>query len=249
MSRSAALPFAQPLTLVRSEHCLAVLSDAPLRTLSSALVGGGLGERCHFANFHVDNGYDSHTPKADLTRWLAAQQLSPTAVAMMTAVQLHNACIVSVALDKTPHGVMALVTAGVGNAVDISFSREADSRLALRTAPTPGTINTFLFVAAHLTDAAFVNASLSATEAKVQALSARGVNDPYSGTPATGTSTDSLAIAATQRGNATPYAGSGTEVGRAIGEAVYRATLGALANSHKTSSHQANSDKEPQCLG
>ena len=46
----------------------------------------------------------------------------------------------------------------------------------------------------------------------VQALRQAGIKDPHSGTPATGTSTDSVSIAATQRGDATPYAGSGTPI-------------------------------------
>jgi len=225
------LPFSQPLSLARSEHCLAITSAMPLRVLSSALVGEGFGRVRHFANFHVGKHYDGHTPNEDLAQWLLAQGLPLTSVAMMTAVHLTNACVVSRPLGNLPNGVMALVTAGVGNAVDISVSNQDDPRLVLRATPKVGTINTFVFLDAQLTDGALVNACLSATEAKVQALRQVGVKDPYSGTPATGTSTDSVSIAATQRGDATPYAGSGTLLGRALGEAVYQATLGSLSLS------------------
>lgn len=236
MSTVETLPFSQPLSLARSEHCLAITSAMPLRVLSSALVGEGFGRVRHFANFHVDKHYDGHSPNEDLTQWLLAQDLPLTSVAMMTAVHLNSACVVSKPLGDLPHGVMALVTAGVGNAVDISVPSQDDPRLALRAAPKVGTINMFIFLDAHLTDGAFVNACLSATEAKVQALRQVGVKDPYSGTPATGTSTDSVSIAATQRGDATPYAGSGTPIGRALGEAVYQATLGSLSLSQRRAS-------------
>ncbi|WP_030069073.1 adenosylcobinamide amidohydrolase [Halomonas alkaliantarctica] len=235
MSELETLTFSQPLTWSQSEHCLVVSAAEPLYTLSSALVGGGFGHCQHFANFHVDKDYDGHHPKDDLLRWLADQRLPLSAVAMMTAVRLHSACAFSVPLAATTNGVLALVTAGVGNAVDISVSSDADPRLMLRSTPRVGTINTFLFLDAHLTDGALVNASLSATEAKVQALREMGVNDPFSETPATGTSTDSLSIAATQRGDPTPYAGSGTAIGRAIGQAVYQATLGSLTKSQQAS--------------
>lgn len=236
MSRLEKLPFSQPLLLARSEDCLAITSAMPLRVLSSALVGEGFGRVRHFANFHVDKHYDGHSPNEDLAQWLLAQGLPLTSVAMMTAVQLNSACIVSLPLGNLPHGVMALVTAGVGNAVDICVPSQGDPRLGLRAAPKVGTINTFVFLDAQLTDGALVNACLSVTEAKVQALRQVGVKDPYSGTPATGTSTDSVSIAATQRGATTPYAGSGTLLGRALGQAVYQATLGSLSLSQRRAS-------------
>lgn len=238
MSVPDTLPFSRPLTFSSSQSCLVVSAKTPLYTLSSALLGEGFGHRQHFANFHVDKHYDSHHPRDDLSRWLANRHLPVSSVAMMTAVYLHSASVTSITLDGTPDGVMALVTAGVGNAVDISVAHTSDQRLVLRTSPRIGTINTFLFVDANLTDGALVNASLSATEAKVQALREVGVKDPYSGTPATGTSTDSLSIAATQQGEATPYAGSGTLVGRAIGQVVYQATLASLTKSRQEVSCQ-----------
>lgn len=238
MSVPDTLPFSRPLTFSSSQSCLVVSAKTPLYTLSSALLGEGFGHRQHFANFHVDKHYDGHHPRDDLSRWLANRHLPVSSVAMMTAVYLHSASVTSITLDGTPDGVMALVTAGVGNAVDISVAHTSDQRLVLRTSPRIGTINTFLFVDANLTDGALVNASLSATEAKVQALRELGVKDPYSGTPATGTSTDSLSIAATQQGEATPYAGSGTLVGRAIGQVVYQATLASLTKSRQEVSCQ-----------
>ncbi|RTR02485.1 hypothetical protein EKG36_12345 [Halomonas nitroreducens] len=194
----------------------------PLRTLSSALVGPGLGWSRDFCNFHVDKGYAGRAPRADLLAWLAERRLDAAGcVAMMTAVPLAH-----LALEEADAGertVLAAVTAGVGNAVDITAPVQGDPRLVA------GTINLLVFIDGHLGDGALVNAALSASEAKVRALDACGVRDPHAGTPATGTSTDCLAIAATQRGAPTPYAGSGTRLGRAIGGAVFRAIRTSLA--------------------
>ena len=225
LSTPKTLPFNQPLTLSQSEHCLAITSQVPLRTLSSALIGDGFGSTHCFANFHVDKNYDGRTPVADLRAWLGAQGLPSLSIAMMTAVRLSNASIVSMPLAQREHGVMALVTAGTGNAVDITALHSQDPRLVA------GTINVFVFVDAQLTDGALVNTCLSITEAKVQALYKAGIIDTYSGTAATGTSTDCVCVAATQQGTQTPYAGSGTSLGRAIGRAVYQATLNSLACS------------------
>ena len=229
MTTLETLPFSQPLTLSQSEQCLAITSQLPLRTLSSALIGDGFGSKRHFANFHVDYRYDGRDPTADLSGWLIAQGLPLSSVGMKTAVRLSNASIVSMPLAQLDHGVMALVTAGVGNAVDITALHSHDPRLVA------GTINVFVFVAAQLTDGALVNACMSITEAKVKALYKTGAIDTLSGTAATGTSTDCVCVAATQRGELTPYAGSGTVLGRAIGRAVYQATLNSLASANEMS--------------
>ncbi|WP_245888806.1 adenosylcobinamide amidohydrolase [Halomonas denitrificans] len=216
------LAFGQGLTLAVDEHAVHLAHATPLRTLSSALVGAGLGWSRHFCNFHVDKGYAGRAPRADLVDWLARRGLdAEQSVAMMTAVSPAHLALASA--EAGARAVLAAVTAGVGNAVDITAPVPGDPRVVV------GTINLTLFIDGHLDDGALVNAAQSVTEAKVRALGARGVRDPHSGTPATGTSTDCLAIAATQRGDPTPYAGSGTRLGRAIGDAVFRAVTASLA--------------------
>jgi iron complex transport system ATP-binding protein len=115
-----------------------------------------------------------------------------------------------------------IVTAGVGNAVDITAGSKAKATSKI------GTINTMIFIDAHFTDGALVNGYMSATEAKVKALQDLNIKDPESNTIATGTSTDSLLLSLTQQGEKTPYAGSGTVVGKGIGQIVYQATQEAV---------------------
>ncbi|WP_311946602.1 adenosylcobinamide amidohydrolase [Halomonas piscis] len=202
--------------------CIHLRADAPLATLSSALVGGGFGTAQHFCNFYVDKHYAGRMPSADLDRWLGQRDVDPAAaIAMMTAVKLKRAALHSAPLGRRERAVLTLATAGSGNAVDIT-AESADP------GPGAGTINVFVFVDACLTPGAMVNACLSITEAKVAALSDERVVDAGSRTPATGTSTDCVSVAATQRGAPTPYAGSGTELGRAVGRTVYRAVRDSL---------------------
>ena len=220
------LAFGAGLSLQADASCIHIVADEPLWTLSSALVGGGFGWRRHFCNFHVPRDYDSRTPASDLQAWLAeCNAPQGESLAMMTAVHLKYLAI------ETLGSALVAVTAGVGNAVDITALLAGDLRPV-------GTINTLVFLDAHLTESAMVNACLSASEAKVRALQSLGVLDPHSGTPASGTSTDCLTIAATQRGEPTPYAGSATRLGRELGRAVYQATRAALQASGDWEGHE-----------
>lgn len=73
-----------------------------------------------------------------------------------------------------------------------------------------------------------MQAVMTATEAKTKALYDEKIIDPETNTYATGTSTDCIAIAATQTGETFPYAGTITPLGKAIGRTVYEATKEAL---------------------
>jgi iron complex transport system ATP-binding protein len=127
-------------------------------------------------------------------------------------------------------GIKLLVasTVGTSNAVDAGRSWEREDQ------PMPiGTINIWIFMEGRLTDEAFVQAMMTATEAKAGALRDYGIKDPVTGTSATGTSTDSICIAATQNGEEMRYAGTITPAGKAIGKAVYQTIGTAIENYRK----------------
>ncbi|WP_236838750.1 adenosylcobinamide amidohydrolase [Caldalkalibacillus salinus] len=205
----------------QSDECVHVHFKAPVRTISNGVTGSGLQWIRHLCNFHVPMDYDCTDPVADIQQWIRARQWPvEDTVGMMTAVQLQDVVVLEQEIEGIAY--LALVTAGVGNAVDITSKRAHAPQSQV------GTINTFICCDTHLTDGAFVNAMMSASEAKTKAVIDQGVHDPHTHTPATGTSTDSMCIAATQEGPATPYAGSGTPLGRGIGQLVYEATTVAI---------------------
>ena len=74
----------------------------------------------------------------------------------------------------------------------------------------------------------FIQAMITATEAKTKALHEEQIYDAHYGTIATGTATDSLLVAATQSGEEMPYAGPITEVGKLIGHGVFETTVKAI---------------------
>ncbi|WP_332630527.1 adenosylcobinamide amidohydrolase [Halalkalibacter flavus] len=205
----------------QNDQYIHVRFDKPLRTISNGVIGEGIQWVNHFCNFHVKKNYDCSNPKQDIRMWMEIHDIPyEQAVGMMTAVKLKD----MVVIEKVIEGIamLVIVTAGVGNAVDITTEAKKSRKTKV------GTINTMVFVDANFSDGALVNGYMSATEAKVKALQELQIKDPDSNTIATGTSTDALLLALTQNGKQTPYAGSGTDVGKGIGQMVYDATLKAI---------------------
>jgi len=88
------------------------------------------------------------------------------------------------------------------------------------TAPAPGTINILVEVPVPLTDAALVNAVITATEAKTQAVLEAG----FAGT---GTASDAVCVACrdNSKKRAEEFGGPRSEWGARIARAVYAAVL------------------------
>ncbi len=112
-------------------------------------------------------------------------------------------------------------------------------RMNDKTAAYIGTINTWVIVNGKLSDEAFYQAMITATEAKTKALAEEGIRDLQTNTIATGTATDSLLIAATQQGEEMPYAGPITDVGKLIGHGVFETTVEAI-RKYKQSKNERN---------
>lgn len=218
---ASTMNFSKSYQIKQTKEYIHVEFNQPLRTISNGVVGEGIQWLKHFCNFHVSNDYNSSKPKYDLQSWMIKHSIPPEeAVGMMTAVELDDAVFLEEEIEGIP--MMAVVTAGTGNAVDITNKSKTGA------IQTVGTINIFLFIDAHFSDGALVNGIISATEAKVKALQDLQIKDIHSNTIATGTSTDAILLGLTQQGKKTPYAGSGTTVGKGIGQIVYRATKKAV---------------------
>ncbi|WP_335869898.1 adenosylcobinamide amidohydrolase [Bacillus sp. 2205SS5-2] len=213
--------FSNNFTFQQDDACLHIQSSLPLRTISNGVVGDGIQWHKHFCNFHVNKNYNCSDPVRDIEEWLVVKGIPPEqTVGMMTAVHLADVVVRKKVVEDLEF--MVVVTAGVGNAVDITNAKWCPAPF------TVGTINTMVFINGHLSDSALVNGLMSATEAKVKALNDLNVKDPQTGTIASGTSTDAMVLAVTQQGERTPYAGSGTLLGIGIGHIVYEAVKEAL---------------------
>lgn len=210
-----------------SSERIVLQSKQPLKTISSGVVGAGIGWYSNFVNRHVDTNYDCTNHRKEMQMYLTNHGFSISqTVGMMTAVTLEdNSCCL---YEEKDFSIMIVVTAGVGNAVD-------STRMNLSVADPVklGTINTWIFVNGTLTDEAYIQSMVTATEAKTQVLRDCHILDAVTKKQATGTSTDSILVAATQQGKELDYAGTATELGHLIGKGVYQQTKQSIKHYFK----------------
>lgn len=159
-------------------HALLWRAGTGWRMISSAVLGGGIGERAWVLNAQVSHGYRRTDPDRHLADLASDAGVRGPGVGLMTAADVSGYG------HAHDNGAEAVVTAGLG--VRGWAAAPAEST-ALPTAP--GTINTVVALPVVLSDAALVNAVTTATEAKVQALLDTGY--ACSGTP-----TDAVCVAA-----------------------------------------------------
>ncbi|MFQ6141773.1 adenosylcobinamide amidohydrolase [Streptomyces seoulensis] len=204
--------------LARSEdgerlHALLWAAGPGWRMISSAVLGGGIGERGWVLNAQVAHGYRRTDPDRHLAELAAGAGAVGPGVGLMTAADVTR---YGQAADA---GVEAVVTAGIS----VRGWAAAPAETAVLPAQ-PGTVNIVVAVPVALTDAALVNAVATATEAKVQALLEAGHD--CSGTP-----TDAVCMAArvpTVDTDLHAFAGPRSLWGARLARAVHRATTTAL---------------------
>lgn len=215
-----------PTMLQYTKDHIVLKSPIPLRTMSSGVVGSGVGWHHTFVNRHVGRSYNCDDHREEMIQYLLKNEFDPSeTVGMMTAVILEDAKYK--VLTEKDFSILVVVTAGVGNAVDASKSDMHSFGMI------PGTINTWIFVNGELTEEAFIQSIMTATEAKVKVMENQHVVDSVTGTIATGTSTDSILIAATQKGKRCEFAGTITPLGKLISKGVYECTTEAVQKSFK----------------
>lgn len=183
-------------------EAVVVIADEPLRVVSSAVLGGGLGVARSIVNVHVPKGFHCADTDAVLHAFAERRQLVPPVVGMLTGAATEKMEVATTAAARLT--AVAIVTVGLSNATAAGRSPVAAWR--------PSTINTILIVDADPEPAALVNLVITVTEAKALALADAGVK-AADGTPASGTSTDAVTVAATGRGPRRRFGGPVSELG------------------------------------
>lgn len=185
-------------------------SPQPVRFVSSAVLGGGVGAGTWFLNASVPADYARTDPAAHLRDVAASFGLDGPGIGMMTAADVRRH---RYGVDG---GAEVLATVGLGWP---TWAADVDDR----GAPSVGTVNLCVLVPERLTDAALVNLVATVTEAKVQALVDLGVDG-------TGTASDAVAVACPAHGDAAdPFGGPRSAWGARVARATYAAVrLGAL---------------------
>lgn len=199
---------------------LVIRSVSLLKTLSSAVLNGGLREAKVIINQQVPIDYDDTDPEGYLKAVIKSLNLPPEdVIGLMTAVDVPNVALAT-QQDKGLT-VSAIVTAGVSNPATAGDT-------IIPYAKGAGTINIVLLIDGNLTEGCMVNAVKTATEAKSTALGELDIRSRLSGGTASGTTTDAMVVACTGLGEPMKYAGTATKLGELIGKSVKKAVKEAI---------------------
>jgi adenosylcobinamide amidohydrolase len=180
--------------------------DDPVWVASSAVLGGGIGARSWIINAQVSLDYSHEDPAAHVASIGDELGLTPHAgVGLLTAASVRDV------VWAEDDGACCAGTVGVSTPTWAAAPDGTWSRW------TPGTINLVVWVPGALSDAALINAVITATEAKTQALLERAV-------PGTGTASDAIVVCC-PAGGTEPYGGPRSTWGARIARAVHSAVL------------------------
>lgn len=215
----------------------------PLRAVSSAPLGGGLGLCNWIVNATVPMSYRRDDPAEHLAALAGQLGLTGPGVGLLTGVDVAEL------VTATDGGVKVWATVGLGLPVDAAAPPPAEAAVpspAEAAVPAAsvgsvasaqvaavggggaahrvGTVNIVVLVPVRLADGALVNAVATATEAKAQAIRDLG-------RPGTGTPTDAVTVLCPPDGPAEPYGGPRSRWGGRLARAVHAAVL-AGADGH-----------------
>jgi len=196
---------------------LIIESSSPLKVLSSAVLNGGLREARSILNHQVPDDFNEPDPTAYLEQVVQSLKIPRPVVGLMTAAPVDKASHKGLTCNSL--AVDVIVTAGLSNAMAIA------DPLNMKEV---GTVNIILLVDGVVEDSCLVELVRMVAEAKAEAFRKLDVRSRASGRLASGTSTDSIVVACTRRGEHVTYAGPATELGRAVGLGVLEAVKEAI---------------------
>ena len=226
-----------PAKLVIEDNVLAVISDAPLNTVSSAIYNGGCRKVKAILNIQVPEGYSDLQLHEDPVRLVTLSSkkigVSENYLAMITAAKIIN--MVHIAKTDGNITVNVVATAGASHGESAGESINAEQ--------TPGTINIIVVIHGNPTDSCLVAAFVTATEAKTAALNDLGIRSRYSGDAATGTITDSLSVATTNMGSKIELGGPASALGQLVASCVRPAIREAVIKQDGTLPSRSVADR------
>ena len=181
------------------------------RMISSGVAGGGIGPRAWVLNAQVPAGYSRMDPAVHVAELATGLGLQGGGVGLLTAARVTDA------VQCEDEGVGVAATVGLRVPAWAALPpgpADGEPMVAWR----PGTINIIVSVPVPLRDAALVNAVMTATEAKTQAVLEAGFRG-------TGTASDAICVAAPAAGEPEDFAGPrslwGARIARAVHSAVH----------------------------
>lgn len=232
------------LKLILKENVLAVISDAPLNTVSSAFHNGGGSKKTNMIlNVEVPKSYGDRNlhddPDAFITNSARTFGIKGGFIGMVTAAAVTNFALVS--RKEGDLGVSVVATAADNEGHTCNHAESAGEKIDLEDAA--GTINIIVVVDGNPTESCLVSLLITATEAKMAALKELDIRSRYSGDEATGTITDAMVVAETEHGPPIIYGGPASPLGQLVGYCTRKAVREAVMKANECAPRRSLFDR------
>ena len=212
---------------------LAVLSDIDLSTVSSAIYNGGFQKVKALLNVQAPEEYSDRKLHQNPQKFIAGSAkklgLSENFVGMVTAAAVDKFALVTKKVDDLAVNVVATAVDPEGNTC--SHAETAGETMTVEE--MTGTINIIVAIDGNPTESCLVSTILTATEAKTAALWELNIRSRYSGDVATGTITDAIIVAKTNRGAPIVYGGPASKLGQLVGYCTRKAVKEAIMKANE----------------
>lgn len=220
--------------LILKENVLAVLSNKPLTTISSAFHnGGGIKKTKAILNVEVlkscSDKYLHDNPEPYITNSARRFGLNESFIGMVTAAAVENFAFASKNDDKLAVSVIATAADNEGNTCN--FAESAGETINVQE--NKGTINIIVVIDGNPTESCLAGTLITVTEAKMAALRELDIRSRFSGDEATGTVTDSIVVAKTNKGAPIMYGGPASELGQLVGYCTRKAVKEAVTKANE----------------
>lgn len=219
--------------LVLKDNVLAVLSDVDLSTVSSAIYNGGFKKAKAILNVQSPEEYSDRQLHADPQNFIIDSakklELSENFVGMVTAAAIGKFALVS----KKDGDLAVNVTATAVDPQGNTCSHAESAGETIEVEEITGTINIMVVIDGNPTESCLVSTVITATEAKAAALWELGIRSRYSGNIATGTITDAIIVAKTNRGTPIVYGGPASKLGQLVGYCTRKAVKEAVMKANE----------------
>jgi adenosylcobinamide amidohydrolase len=203
--------------LVLKDNVLAVISDIELSTVSSAIYNGGFKKTKAILNVQTPEELSDRklheNPQKFIIDSAKKLGLSENFVGMITAAAVDKFALAS----KKDGDLTVTVTATAVDPEGNTCSHAETAGETITVEEMPGTINIMVIIDGNPTESCLVNTVLTATEAKTAAMWELDIRSRYSGDVATGTITDAIIVAKTNRGAPIVIGGPASKLGQLVG--------------------------------
>jgi adenosylcobinamide hydrolase len=214
--------------LVLKDNVLAFLSEVELKTVSSAIYNGGFKKVKAILNIQTTEDYSDRQLHRNPQRLVIESAkkigISENFVGMITAAAVDKFALVT----EKDGNLSVSVTATAVDPQGATCSHSESAGEIMKVEEITGTINIMVIIDGNPTESCLVSTVLTSTEAKAAALSELDIRSRYSGDLATGTITDAIIVAKTNRGIPIVYGGPASKLGQLVGYCTKKAVKEAI---------------------